>query len=407
MNDVIVIGAGAAGLAAARELLRAGRQPVVLEARDRIGGRIFTVHDLRTPVPAELGAEFVHGTHPALWDLLREAVLPAVEIDGDHLTRNEQGLVEAGGFDEMDSIFEAMLHAPEQSFAAFIDSADASAHVKHAATSYVEGFNAARRELVSVKWLNTENTAADDIEGDRVFRLLNGYDQVPHYLARGLDVRLSTPVRRVRWKRGQVVAESDAGEFRAAHAIVTAPFAVLASGGLGIDPEPAVLTNARTALATGNAIRVTFRFPKAVWDTHRRLSFLHGDQPFPVWWTSYPVRTPVITGWAAGPKADALAGCDKAQIIRSALASLRGLLQQDPGEPEASFFHDWQQDPWALGAYSYGMVNGAEAGNAFAEPVEDTLWFAGEAVCPGGHMGTVHGAIASGSTAARRLSGGR
>jgi monoamine oxidase len=378
--DVVVIGAGVSGLAAARELVRAGRSVVVLEARDRIGGRVHTVHDALTPVPIELGAEFVHGAHPALWDVLRAAVVPVIELEG-------------GGPDGMRAVFKAMAQAPEQSFRQFIDAFQAPEQVKEAVTGYVEGFNAASRDLVSIEWLLREKRAADGIEGDRSFRVLSGYDSVPKFLARELDVRLLTPVRQIRWTPGKVIIEAEGQVFEAPRAIVTMPFAI------PMDPEPPTVVAGRAAIVTGSALRVTFRFAEA---PGQDISFIHGDQHFPVWWTPHPVQTSVITGWAGGPHADVLAGLDDAEIIRIALESLRGILGKDPGEPEAAFFHNWQRDEWSRGAYSYGRVNGAEARRKLAEPVDNTLFFAGETVCPEGHMGTVHGALFSGIQAARR-----
>ncbi len=399
----LVIGAGVAGLAAARELSLAGHAVVVLEARDRIGGRIFTLHDPQTPLPVELGAEFVHGLHPALRGLIHEAGLTTTELDGAHLSQSEAGPAPMDSWEAMGAVFGAMANAPDQTFASFIDSLDAPDPAKRSATGYVEGFNAARKETVSVAWLQEDGAAAEAIEGDRSFHVDAGYGAIPHFLARGLDIRLSTPVRRIRWQPGAVRMETDTEVFDASRAIITAPFALLESGALPIDPEPECLTTARSALATGHAVRVIFRFRRAVWQRHPELSFLHGEGAFPVFWTPHPHPAPIITGWAAGPKADALAGKGEAEVIRAALDSLRGLLGEDPGEPEATFLHDWRTDPWSAGAYTYGRVHGAAARYAFAEPVDGTLCFAGEAVCPAGHMGTVHGAMRSGIDAARKL----
>jgi monoamine oxidase len=404
-KDIIVIGAGVAGLAAARELKRAGFAPLVLEARDRIGGRILTVHDPLTPVPLELGAEFVHGVHPTLWRVLRDLRAPVVELAGEHWTRDAQGVHRGGGgWEEMERIFEAMSRAPEQSFAEFIAQAEGSADAKRAATSFVEGFNAARKEEVSVAWLNAEQKASDESDGDRSFRVLAGYGAVPRRLAEGLEIRFSTDVARIRWRPGDVHIETRAGQvFRCAGAVIAVPFALLRCGHLQLDPEPPALAAARDAIATGSAIRVTFRFAEPPWsETAPHLSFLHGGSDFPVWWTAFPIAAPVITGWAAGPKADALAGRSQAELQQIALASLHRLLGEDPGQPEAAWFHDWSADPYALGAYSYVRTGGLAALAELQKPVENTICFAGEALVSG-HMGTVHGAIESGIGAAAVL----
>jgi len=147
---------------------------------------------------------------------------------------------------------------------------------------------------------------------------------------------------------------------------------------------------------------VTLRFRQAAWQRHPRLSFIHGDAPFPVWWTQYPVEVPVITGWAAGPRALELRGKSESELIETARQSLAAILEEDPGEPLAAYFHDWESDPWARAAYSYVRVNGLQAVRALACPVQKTLCFAGEALAIAA-MGTVHGAIASGRDAARAL----
>lgn len=403
-NSVIVIGAGVAGLAAARELRRAGVPAIVFEARDRIGGRLLTLRDSETAIPIELGAEFVHGVHPDLWSLVSDMRVPVVELAGEHWTRDAAGFHKANsGWEQMGRIFHEMSRAPEQSFADFINNVRAPEEAKRAATGFVEGFNAANKDLVSVKWLNAEDAASDEIDGDRAFRVLAGYDRVAAYLARDLDIRLSTEVMQIRWRRGEAEIFTPSGEFRCAKVVIAVPFAILNRQRLQIDPDPPALGAARAAIVTGNAIRITFRFPRAIWaNIAPDISFIHGGADFPVWWTAYPVQTPVITGWAAGLGADALAGRSEADLKRIALRSLRGLLGEDPGEPEGAWMHDWRNDPFSLGAYSYVRVNGMAAHAQLRGPVESTLWFAGEALATG-HMGTVHGAISSGIAAAQSI----
>ncbi len=400
------MGAGAAGLAAARELHRAGIGAIILEASDRPGGRIRTIHDPQTAVPVELGAEFVHGLHPALWTLLREMRVPVVELGGAHWTRTSRGFHPAGDeWDGISRIFAEMSRAPEQTFARFINGVHAPDDVKSAAVSFIEGFNASNRNEVSVDWLNAEQRASREIDGDRSFRVLTGYGGVALHLARGLDIRFGSPVSEIRWQPGEVRVVTREATFRAARCIVTAPFAVLQQARLRLEPEPPALKAAREAIVTGDAIRMTFRFSEAAWTKAAPdISFIHGDADFPVWWTAYPVQRPVITGWAAGPKADRLQDASEEELKQTALQSLRNLLGEDPGQPEQSWFHDWRRDPFSLGAYSSVRAGGMAAHARLREPVENTLWFAGEAVATG-HMGTVHGAIASGIQAARGIAG--
>jgi monoamine oxidase len=162
----------------------------------------------------------------------------------------------------------------------------------------------------------------------------------------------------------------------------------------------------------GRVIRVVLRFREPFWRSLRpgphgtaNMTFLFASaQPLPTWWTAWPSPAPLITGWAAGPKAQNLPA-DTAQLEAIALSSLasavnlpelriRGLLQ-------ACYFHDWQADPFARGAYSYVKVGGAQSAQAqLAQPLANRLFFAGEATCSDGHHATVHGAIASGARAA-------
>jgi monoamine oxidase len=140
----------------------------------------------------------------------------------------------------------------------------------------------------------------------------------------------------------------------------------------------------------------------------RNLSFLFTDDPqFPTWWKPNPLPYPILTGWAAGRYARALAGRSKDELLASALESLARILEIDEHTLRshllAGFVHDWQADPFSCGAYSFVACGGIGAPLALAAPIENTLFFGGEATNVEGHNGTVHGAIASGKRAAKEV----
>jgi monoamine oxidase len=410
-TDVIVIGAGAAGLAAARMLSAAGLDVTVLEARDRIGGRIHTVHDPMAPVPVELGAEFVHGKPREIWDVIKAGVLMACEGVGDDWQSQGGDLKKHEGEPaEFEELFQSMEHADEQPFADFLARSPASAELKAWATAYVEGFNAAYKERIGVRSLVQEWNASEAIDGDCPFRILSGYDRLVTWLSRGAHVLLNQPVREVRWSAGHVSVTAQT-EFTARAAVITLPLGVLQAGSVRFTPDPPRLADALHMLEMGNVVRITLRFREPVWEEQiERLRFLYSlDEWMPTWWTPYPVQAALITGWAAGPHAAKYRGRDEKFVVDRAVSALARLLRMDRGRLgqrlEAWYMHDWHGDPFACGAYSYILAGGCDGPRYLAEPVERTLFFAGEHTNTEGHGGTVHGAIASGERAARALLG--
>jgi len=189
--DVLVVGAGVAGLEAARSLCAAGLAVRILEARDRVGGRIFTHRDPFLPIPVELGAEFVHGRAPEFWELLRVAGLTAYDVTGAHWYFNQGRLrrdLALGS--RVEELLENLRHRAglDQTFAEFVAQQDAEDKVKAWATAYVEGFNAARSEKISVQSLAHEARATSETDGDRGFRVLGGYNQVTDWLRRQQNI---------------------------------------------------------------------------------------------------------------------------------------------------------------------------------------------------------------------------
>jgi monoamine oxidase len=198
-------------------------------------------------------------------------------------------------------------------------------------------------------------------------------------------------------------------------AIVTIPLGVLQAepderGAIRFDPEPAEHLAAARALAFGQVCRVTLRLHASFWERRPELSragFVFSDLPvFPTWWRPYPVHTPLMTGWSAGPAAAPLAGQPRTAVISRAMESLEKVSGISPLPVLAAHFHDWHADPFFRGAYSYVPAGKLAARKTLAETVADTLYFAGEATDLEGHSATVHGAIATGIRAARHVIAG-
>lgn len=428
-TDVIVIGAGASGLVAAAELARAGRGALVVDARDRIGGRIWSHAEPGLPVPVELGAEFIHGRAESTFALLDKAGGAAVDTDGEHWTLRDGKLVPSQDlFAEIRVAMKRMrvLDKKDMAFDALVErhlkelSSDARAY----ALMLARGFDAADTKRASARAIVEEWTGGASVEAQQ-FRPLGGYGGLLAHLAGGLRgssvaLQLNTVVQKVRWSRGSVRIE---GKFRgqpfeahAKRAIVTLPLGVLqqpssAEGAVEFLPTLTAKRDALKHLAPGPVIKVLMRFRRAFWEEleqgrYRDVAFFHDrSAAFPTFWTALPVRVPLLVAWAAGPNAQRLAGYSKPAIIEEALTSLGSTFgSRSEGEHalEAAWVHDWQADPYARGAYSYVLTNGDKARRALAKPLTGTLFFAGEAADTS-EAGTVEGALRSGMRAAREV----
>jgi monoamine oxidase len=415
--DVLVIGGGAAGLSAARELSTAGLKTVVLEARDRLGGRIFTDDSLGFPV--ELGAEFVHGRSPDIFELIKAKRLDVAEVAGE-MRRKRNGVWGDSGWvmAEVNHLFENMPQGgPDQSFQQYIDASRYGSETKQLALNFVEGFHAANPERVSVHWLVRTTAAEEAIDGETSFRMRHGYSGLVNGIAEGIDQRnceivLNTPVTEIEWQRGAVAVKTPAGTFQARRAIMSLPLGVLQSGSVRFTPPlPPEKQRALASLEMGPVIRVSLCFRERFWEElpeMRNLSFLFTDDPhFPTWWRPNPLPYPILTGWAAGRYARALAGRSLDSVVHCALESLGRILEMDQptlrSHLQRGFVHDWQADPFSRGAYSYVLRGGLNAPLDLESSLEETLFFAGEAANIEGHNGTVHGAIGSGKRAAAEI----
>lgn len=421
--DVAVIGAGVAGLAAAGALRRQGFEVAVYEARSRIGGRILTHRDARFPVPLELGAEFVHGEAPVTERLLREAGLSDVDIAGDHWQAGQGRLRPFNHFwKELDRILRRIDPQGEDlsigDFLAKRPGGRALARDRTAVREFVQGFHAADPRQLSALSIAPPDGEDPSGSASRLGRVVEGYDRVPAWLARDLGgcLHLGAPVREIAWERGRVELTLESASVRARAAVVTVPLGVLqappdAPGGIRFRPDPPRFRENLGLLAMGPVVRLVLGFHEFPWQDQeklRRMSFLHlRSAAFRVWWTAYPLRTPVAVAWSGGPPAAELARKEPAEIEGAALSTLAehsGISHRRiASRLEEIWSHDWNADPFSRGAYSYARVGGSGAAKALARPLERTLFFAGEAIDEEGRTGTVEGALATGLRAARQV----
>lgn len=419
-NDVLIIGAGMAGLTSARTLAESGLRVLVLEAQDRIGGRILTRRIGDEVV--ELGAEFVHGHPPELWDLVKEAGLTVRERDGSQVCFEGGALKRCG--EEIDEVSQPLeelkdFRGEDISFAEYISRKRLSDEERTEIIGYVEGFNAADHRQMSTAALAFQQKAEDAIESDRLYHLVGGYDQLPQYLASriaeaGGEIKLNEAVQQVRWQPGHVEAVTSDASFTARRAILAVPLGILQSSRISITPQPEATLAAAAQLRMGNVRRFTLLFRERFWHglapqpALADLSFLFAfDQMPPVWWTPRPEPGNILTGWVGGPRSAALEARDADELGRTACATLAHIFslpaEQIQHQLLGCYTHDWQNDPFTLGAYSYVATGGLDASRKMTEPLSSTLYFAGEHTDITGHWGTVHAAMRSGLRAAAQI----
>jgi monoamine oxidase len=422
--DVIVIGAGAAGLAAARELGTAGLYVTVLEARERIGGRINTHFD---KWPIDLGAEFVHGKPGETLAIVERAGLTLQRVPNRHWHWHNGILTKTGEFwSKVEKVMDEMseYEGPDQSFAEFLSHYGQTHNIQDIesiATLYVEGFHAAHADQIGVHGLNKTNEAAERVEDDKQFRLPNGYSQLAGSLyedavASGAVFHLNTVVEEVRWQRDRVEVLTEGSQrFKARKLLLTLPLTVLSR--VRFIPAIAETESAARKLAMGQVVKVLMRFREKFWEDD--FTFIHapGELP-PTWWSQFPDQKPLLVGWAGGTRADKLSLVSDDALQDQSLKAMSHIFSRSKSELEELleefYTHNWRKDRFSAGAYSYIPVNGIDAAARLAQPLDDTLFFAGEATNTEGHQGTVHGAIATGLRAAsevtkthKRQKGGR
>ncbi|GAA5199285.1 NAD(P)/FAD-dependent oxidoreductase [Microbacterium jejuense] len=426
--DTIVVGAGVAGLSAARLLVDAGRRVVVLEARDRIGGRVHT--DRTGGVATDLGASWIHGVVGSPVAAAADALgLRTVEFtvggyqpdsrpiayygpDGTRLT----DAAAQGFIDDIHAVDSALLDvvtvsAADDSYRDVTERALGRQGWDPERTQRVREYLEHRSEEQYGAWI--EDLAAhglddDSIDGDEVV-FPDGYDALPARLAEGLDVRLGHIVARVDWSDGRVAVTTDRGGFTADTAVVTVPVGVLQSDGFVIEPAlPEPVAGALGRLRMNAFEKVFLRFPAKFWDDD--VYAVRQQGPDSVWWHSWYDLTPLhgvptLLTFAAGPAAVETRDWSETDVVDSVLTQLRRLYGDRVEQPTRVDITAWQDDPFSHGSYAYMTVGSTTADHDdLATPIGGILHLAGEATWTD-DPATVPAAMLSGHRAAVNLLG--
>ena len=412
-SHVVIIGAGAAGLAAGLELVKANRSVRIVEARARIGGRVWTVLEPGQP-PLEYGAEFLHGRNPRLQALIKRARLHPGVADGPHKLLIAGRLVGAMKSFEAAARLFAHAHERRQTVDAFLKGRAHGTTLKMA-RAYVEGFYAARTDVASA-WAIGEMTREAD--GESIRRVREGYGSVlvalrDEFLAKGGELQLASVVHAIHWRRRNVrlqlatPAGTRLSDVEGERLLITVPASVLGApsgeGAFRIVPELTEKRRAAKELTSGAIVKVLIRLREPI----TRAAFVHAPGlAFPVFWRPLPFEHPILVGWAAGPEGDALHNRKKEDVLEIALRCLSKFFRRKIAELETLVEDfrviDWKAEPFSRGGYAVFRAKAEDAAAVLKQPVEDTLFFAGEATNLA-HAGTVHGALESGAQSVQAL----
>jgi monoamine oxidase len=422
-ESTIIIGAGSAGLITAFELAKAGQKVILLEARNRIGGRCYTFSGGDFTQSIELGAEFVHGTLPLTLKLLKEAVIKYEAVSGDNFQAKNGEIKQSEFFMEHWDAFEKALNEvqEDQSLDEFLQQyfhEEKYIGLRKSVIQFATGYDTADPLRVSLFSLRDEWLS--DHEEETQYRIPGGYIQLMDYLANqiktfGGEIHLNTIVKQVNWQPDAVeVITADNASFTGKKLVLTVPLGVLTlteneTGAITFHPDLPEQRKAAAEMGFGAIIKILIEFTEPFWEEKglTNLQFLFSEEKIPTWWAQTPQKSNVLTGWLGGDAHDKIQHLSDEELLQEAINSLVAIFQVD-----ASFIHqkivsakvyNWTTDPFTRGSYSYATVKTASARKILKTPVAQTIFFAGEALFEGEQLGTVEAALVSGLEVAVKI----
>lgn len=425
-NRILVIGAGAAGLMAARELAKSGKNVVILEARDRIGGRIWPLSQSEFDYEAQGGAEFTHGKAPVTKSLLNEAGLTYLPMPSDGemwifdgklkrgylITEHPEFLRHKNEIDE--KLKELKEDVPISDFLEKFFTGDEYLDLRELIIRMVQSFDAADANQISTFSLREEWLGKEEwVQG----RVKEGYGAVLNFLEseckkRGVKILLNKMVDKIEFNANPAnVHCADGSNYEALKIIVTVPAPTIKQ----IQFQPPIPEKVKAAddIGFGQVIKVLFKFRDQWWrkingrDMSRTIFILCNKGKFNAWWTQYPENVPILTGWIAGQNAVELKDKSSEEIIGLGTDSLSGVFGIDKTIIQSNLaiykVANWPNDRFSQGAYSYSTIHSEKAYAELRKPINGKIFFAGEALHSKLETATVEGALASGLETAKKI----
>ncbi|PWT75437.1 MAG: hypothetical protein C5B59_08955 [Bacteroidetes bacterium] len=417
-NSVIIIGAGASGCMAAREMLKAGREVLVLEAKGKAGGRIQTSY--HRSLILESGAEFVHGNLPVTMELLNEFKIGCFH-SGGKMVHIEKGKVkrQPDFFEGWNQMLDEMSKLEvDMTFDHFLSTHfqdEKYAGLRNSAKRFAEGFDVADIREVSTKALYKEWREEDD---DGQYRIDGGYQKLIDAMAddcrkRGGSFLFNQKVNHIGWKKNRVEVSTEEGmQFQGTKIIITVPIGVLRlkpeEGGIRFFPEIESIITLTKLIGYGSVIKFLVEFKEPLWERiGSGIGFFFVEELIPTWWTQAPRKDLLLTGWVGGPNAKKLENQSDASLKQCAMDVLKHAFSLEDSSLkkviENIHVFNWGADPLIRGAYSFPGIHTGRARKELSKPVDGTLFLAGEGFFEGDMGGTVEAALINGRDVALDL----
>ncbi len=417
---IVVIGAGIAGLAAARTLQNQGHDVQVLEARSRIGGRIWTSTRWQD-IPLDLGATWIHGvTGNPITQLAQQIQAKRLTTSYNKAaTYNTNGKVFSASQETQlaalrSKIFAAITKAQnqdpdisiQQAIQALLNATPVNSEtyrwIHFIVNSELEQEYSGSIAALSAQWYDDDS----EFGGDDVL-FAQGYSTITQFLAQGLRIELNQAVKEIRWNQTPIQVITQNKKFDADRVVVTLPLGVLQANRVLFTPAlPSDKRNAIAKLKMGVLNKCYLRFPTVFWpnnvDWIEYISAQHGE-----WaeWVSFKrvANQPILLGFNAADQGKAIEAWSDQQIVASAMQTLRTIYGANIPEPLDYQITRWASDPFAFGSYSFNSLGSTpKMRDTLAAPLNKQIFFAGEATHRN-YFGTTHGAYLSGVRAAEEV----